>query len=156
MTSISYDEIYSSFFARVKAYKLAQMPQDYITELSISWLHSISAQPFIRRLFSSFKYDDEVQVINFEMKYPAEEDYDRDFIIDIFSLGMVIKWIEPKVNNDLIMTSFYGSKSEKWYSEANMLNALQGVLTTAKNEQRNLIRDRVYFNNQFINKQGGA
>jgi hypothetical protein len=119
-------------------------------------LHSISAQPFIRRLFSSFKYDDEVQVINFEMKYPAEEDYDRDFIIDIFSLGMVIKWIEPKVNNDLVMTSFYGSKSEKWYSEANMLTALQGVLTTAKNEQRNLIRDRVYFNNQFINKQGGA
>ena len=72
MTSIDYKEIYSRFYSKVMAFDLAEKPNEMLNDITYEQIHSVISQPYIRRLFSSITYDDEIQEIHYEMKYVVD------------------------------------------------------------------------------------
>ena len=66
MTSIRYSEVFASYYVKVEAYDLfeADMSDETRNALLCSYLHSACSEPYIRRLFSSFKmYDDPAKAV---------------------------------------------------------------------------------------------
>ena len=150
MTSLDYSKIYSRLFGKIEAYDFLELPEDNLNDLLCNWLHSASANPYVRRLFKNFKLDDEIPEISYEMKYSIDSDSDSEFIIEVISIGMAIAWLEPKVNSMKNVAQFFGSKEEKFYSQSAHLEELRGLVSDLKKEQRRIIADRGYAWNSYL------
>ena len=85
------------------------------------------------------------------MRNPREDAEDEDFVIEILALGMGINWLSPKVNTIIHLRQTYGSKEEKYYSEAQHLTATKELLDSWKKEQRRMISDRGWIHNAYVN-----
>lgn len=150
MTSLQYDKIYSRLFGRIEAYDFIELPTDDLNAFLCNWLHSASANPYVRRLFSAFNLDDEIQTVTYEMKYIVDEDADKEFVMEIFSLGMVVAWLEPKVNSLNNVAQMFGSKEEKFYSQSQHISELRSLVNDSKKIQRRMIADRGYAWNTYL------
>lgn len=150
MPSIDYEEIYSRFRLKANAYDLIELREDDVNVFLCDWLHSSVNQPYIRRLFSSLKLSDDIQIMKYEMKYSIDEDFDKDFILDILGIGIIISWITPKINDLNNVVQVFGSKEEKFYSQTNHLNGLKELKKSLIREQRNIIKDRGYIWNSYL------
>ena len=150
MTSLDYNKIYSRLFGRIEAYDFIELPVDDLNDFLCNWLHSASANPYVRKLFTAFNLDDEIQTLSYEMKYSVDEFSDEEFIIESISLGMVVAWLEPKVNSINNIAQMFGSKEEKFYSQSQHLSELRGLVNDSKKAQRRMIADRGYVWNSYL------
>ena len=150
MTSLSYDEIFSRFFSRVEAYDFLDLSPEQSTDYLNAWLHGACSKPFLRRLFSSIVYDDEIEELTFSMKYSVDDFSDKDFVIEVISLGIAIEWLEPKVNSIMNLSQMFASKEEKFYSQANHLMELKNSLNYFRKTQRQIIVDRGFAWNSYL------
>ena len=150
MASLNYDKIYSRLFTKIEAYDFIELSEEMLNEFLCNWLHSASANPYVRRLFSSFVIDDEVQLITYEMKYSVDELSDEEFVIEILALGVVISWLEPKINSISNIAQMFGSKDEKFFSQSQHLSELRGLISDFKKQQRRMIADRGYVWNSYL------
>ena len=151
MASLLYrDDIYSSFLGKITDYNFINMNEDDVYELMLGYLKSAISQPYIRRLFSSIKMDDEVMEMDFTLKNSVDEYADKCFIVEVLSRGMVIAWLEPQVKSILNTSQMFGGKEQKFYSQAQQLSELKDLLSTAKSEQRRIICDHGYVNNSYL------
>jgi len=150
MASLNYDKIYSRLFTKIEAYDFIELSEEMLNEFLCNWLHSASANPYVRRLFSSFVIDDEVQLITYEMKYSVDELSDEEFVIEILALGVVISWLEPKINSISNIAQMFGSKDEKFFSQSQHLSELRGLISDFKKQQRRMIADRGYIWNSYL------
>ena len=116
MASLSYrDDLYSSFLGKVTDYNFVNMSEDDVYELMFGYFKSAISQPYVRRLFSSVKMDDEIMEMTFTLKDSVDEDSDKYFIIEVLSRGMVIAWLEPQVKSTVNLSQMYGGKEQKFY-----------------------------------------
>ena len=150
MASLKYNKVYSRLFTKIEAYDFIELSEDTLNEFLCNWLHSATANPYVRRLFKSFSVDDEIQIITYEMKYPIDELTDEEFIIEVLSFGVAISWLEPKVNSITNIAQMFGSKDEKWYSQSAHLSELRGLLDDFRKRQRRMIADRGYAWNTYL------
>lgn len=150
MASLDYNKIYSRLFSKIEAYDFIELPVDDLNDFLCNWIHSASANPYVRKLFTTFNLDDEIQTLSYEMKYSVDEFSDEDFIVDIISLGMVVAWLEPKVNSINNIAQMFGSKEEKFYSQSQHLSELRGLVNDSKKLQRRMIADRGYVWNSYL------
>ena len=150
MTSLDYNKIYSRLFTKIEAYDFIDLSEEMLNEFLCNWLHSATANPYVRRLFSSVVFDDELEELTYEMKYEVDDDSDKEFVIEILSLGMAINWLEPKINSITNINQFFGSKDEKWFSQASHLSELRGLLDDFNKQQRRKIADRGYIWNSYL------
>lgn len=150
MTSVEYKEIYSRMFSKIQAYDLIQMGERDASDFLMEWLHSAFARPDIRRLFSTFKFDDDYEEINYEMKYPMEFDYDHEFVIEVIAINAVLRWIEHKTLSITNILQFYGSKEEKFTSQAAHLSQLEALRERLDIEYKRLIGDRNSMWNTYV------
>lgn len=150
MTSLDYNKIYSRLFTKIEAYDFIELPVDDLNDFLCNWIHSASANPYVRKLFTSFILDDEIQTLSYEMKYSVDDFSDEDFIIEVISLGMVVAWLEPKINSINNIAQMFGSKEEKFYSQSQHLSELRGLVNDSKKTQRRMIADRGYVWNSYL------
>lgn len=150
MTSLNYDKIYSRLFSKIEAYDFINLSEETLNEFLCNWVHSAAANPYVRRLFSSFIFDDELEQLSYEMKYTVDEFADEEFVVEILTLGTAIAWLEPKINSIKNINQFFGSKDEKWFSQASHLSELRGLLSDFKKQQRRMIADRGYAWNSYL------
>ena len=150
MTSLTYDVIYSRLFGKIEAYDFIEMPEDDLNELLCDWIHSASANPYVRRLFKSFNLDDEILQISYEMKYSVDEFSDEEFITEVLTLGVVVAWLEPKVNSINNVAQMFGSKDERFFSQSQHLSELRGLVNDSRKQQRRMIADRGYAWNSYL------
>lgn len=148
--TLSYDIIFSNFLGNITEYDFVKMDATDVNEIMVEKLHSVLAEPYIRRLFSSAVLDDEVQTFSFEMEYSVEESADIDFVVEVLSKGMVVKWLDPQVKSKLNIAQMFGTKEQKMFSQASHLKEIKDLLHTVKHEVRSLIRDRGYINNTYL------
>ena len=123
MPSLNYEEIYSKFRLKAEAYDILQYREDD---------------------------GDTVQELTYIMKYSVDDDFDAEFITDILGIGMVIEWITPKINSLNNIQQVFGSSEEKFYSQTNHLNGLKDLKKSLIKEQKNLIKDRGYIWNSYL------
>lgn len=149
MASIDYNTIYSRFYTKVEAYDFLNLDDTTVNDFLCNWLHSTLSEPYIRQLFSSVVFDDDVMRLSYEMTFDQGEELDQEFVIELLALGMAIKWIEPKMKSVLNTSNFYGSKEERTYSPASHLKQLQETFSSMKKDQRRMIADRGYIRNAY-------
>ena len=136
---LSYEDIFSRVLNKIDDPKELQLNDDDLLEIYTQRLHSVISKPFIRRLFSSIKMDDEIQELEYELVDPVDEYSDKDFVEELFAMGITIEWLEPKVKSLKNTTSFFGGKEEKKLKDDYALN--KQMLKEMKVEQQKFIRD---------------
>ena len=132
--NISYEKVFNRYFGLIDDVKELSLEESALYEILTGRLHSVISSPFIRRLFSTLILDDEIQQLEFELTTSVDE-----FIIELFSKGMAIKWLEPKVKSLENTVRFFGGKEEKKLKDDYSLN--KALLKEMKIEQQKLIRD---------------
>lgn len=150
MPSISYDEVYSRFYTKVAAYDLLSLREDTLNEFLCSYLHSAVSKVYVRKLFSSVSFKDDVKLFTFAMDYVIDEDSDKEFVTEVLSYGLLVEWLTPKVNNLTLINQLIAGSSEKYYSQASHLSQITAVRDSAIHEQRNMISDRGYAWNTYL------
>ena len=150
MASLDYNKIYSRLFSKIEAYDFLELPEDELNDFLCSWIHSASANPYVRRLFKSFNLDDEILTISYEMKYSVDEFSDEEFITEILTFGVVVAWLEPKINSINNIAQMFGSKEEKYYSQSQHISELRGLVNDSVKKQRRMIADRGYAWNSYL------
>lgn len=156
MASLLYDQINSSLLSKVTDYDFLNMSVDDITAQLIEYLHSAIAKPYCRRLFSTLEMDDEIMEMSYDLKQSTDESQDRDFVIEMLALGMLIEWTEPLLHSKLTMQQLITSNKEsKFYSQAQHLSTIQSVYDSTVKKQRDLIRDRGYIYDGYLGGRNG-
>lgn len=150
MTSLNFDVIYSRFLSKVQAYDFLDLSEYQINSFMYDWLKSSVSKPYIRRLFSSILIDAEAQSLSYEMIYSVDDSSDQDFVIEVLSIGMIIEWLEPKINSVLNISQMFGSKEEKFYSQSAHLGELMSLRDTLYKKQRRMVTDRGYIWNSYL------
>ena len=112
MTS-EFDELYSRFYLRVKDYEIVGLEVKVVKEMMNGWIRSTLSKPYVRRLFDTLVIDEDLEELEFEMKFPVSDDEDKDFVEEMIALGMVVQWLSPQVNSVLNTAQVFSNSEQK-------------------------------------------
>lgn len=170
MSSISFSEIYSSFFTKIEGYDLfdPNLSEETRNEFLCSYLHSALSDRYVSQLFSSITVTDPEVItdndgsyvvdgnIDYTLKYVNDDFSDEHFVIEMLAYGMALAWVTPKVNS-LINTQMLVSDAQtKWYSQANHITALKTMKDDLENKRNNMIAMRGFINNSYLDGASAA
>jgi hypothetical protein len=146
---LSYEKIFSRVRGKIDDPKELSLEENVLNEIYVERLHTAIGNPRVRRLFSSITLDDEIMQITYELNNSVDDFSDDEFVIDIFTLGMVIEWLQPRVDSVLYTAPMIGGKEEKKILDghSNMINRLDSM----KTELNKKIRDYGYMYNSYVN-----
>ena len=151
MTSLKLDDVYSSFLDKVTDFDIANYEEDIQKELLIGYLKGALSIPYLRAIFTTITIDDYEETINYTLK--TEDGCDEQFILELLSKGMVIKWLEPQVKSKVNIAQMFGGKEQKWFSQATHLSEIKSLLENERIELNKLIRDRGSIYNPYLTRK---
>ena len=145
---LSYSTLFSRVLNKINDPKELSLDENDLLEIYTERLHSVVGKPRVRRLFSSISLDDEIQEMTFTLNNSVDEESDKDFVLEILSLGMAIEWLQPQVDSIIHTSVMIGGKEEKKLldNHKNMIDRLDSM----KKEQNKMIRDYGYIYNSYI------
>ena len=145
---LSYSTLFSRVLNKINDQKELSLDESDLFEIYTERLHSVVGKPRVRRLFSSISLDDEIQEMTFTLNNSVDEESDKDFVLEILSLGMAIEWLQPQVDSVIHTSVMIGGKEEKKVldNHKNMIDRLDSM----KKEQNKMIRDYGYMYNSYI------
>lgn len=145
---LSYSTLFSRVLNKINDPKELSLDENDLLEIYTERLHSVVGKPRVRRLFSSISLDDEIQEMTFILNNSVDEESDKDFVLEILSLGMAIEWLQPQVDSIIHTSVMIGGKEEKKLldNHKNMIERLDSM----KKEQNKMIRDYGYMYNSYI------
>ena len=145
---LSYSTLFSRVLNKINDPKELSLDENDLLEIYTERLHSVVGKPRGRRLFSSLSLDDEIQEMTFTLNNSGDEESDKDFVLEILSLGMAIEWLQPQVDSVIHTSVMIGGKEEKKLldNHKNMIERLDSM----KKEQNKMIRDYGYMYNSYI------
>lgn len=150
MTS-SYETIFNKFLGRVTDYDFLTIDEAYLWEQVSEWVENSIATPSLRVIFSSITCDKETQTLTYTLRNSAGDELsDQLYVEKLFAMSFVIQWLEPTVKNKINLNQMYGGKEEKFYSQAQMITALNEVLDTTVVRLKKEIRDHDTIYNSYI------
>lgn len=149
MTS-EYQDIYSRFYLRVEDYNIVGLQEKLVKEMMNGWMKSTLSKPYVRRLFDTLTIDDDVEELEYTLKFPVSDEEDQAFVEELVVLGMVENWLEPRYHSTLNTSQFFSNNEQKFYSQANHMAELREMYHKAQNDLRKLIRDRGYIYNSYV------
>ena len=146
--TLSYSTLFSRVLNKINDPKELSLDENDLLEIYTERLHSVVGKPRVRRLFSSLSLDDEIQEMTFTLNNSVDEESDKDFVLEILSLGMAIEWLQPQVDSVIHTSVMIGGKEEKRVldNHKNMIDRLNSM----KKEQNKMIRDYGYMYNSYI------
>ena len=149
---MTYEEIYSQFYSKeTDPTFFKKYSKDEAYELMNNWLHSLVGIPYIRKCFSTITLDDEILELKFVLKHSIDEDSDNYFVKDILAQGMVICWMQQKIDKAVSLATVVGTKEEK--TILNNYKNNMARLNELKVQFRKIIRDYGYINNDYIGEE---
>ena len=145
---LSYSTLFSRVLNKINDPKELSLDESDLLEIYTERLHSVVGKPRVRRLFSSISLDDKIQEMRFTLNNSVDEESDKDFVLEILSLGMAIEWLQPQVDSVIHTSVMIGGKEEKKLldNHKNMIDRLDSM----KKEQNKMIRDYGYMYNSYI------
>ena len=149
---MTYEDIYSQFYSKIDDPTFfKKYSKDEAYDLMRGWLHSIVGIPYLRKRFSSITLDDEILELTYVLINSVDEDSDNYFVKDILAQGMVICWMQQKIDKAVSLATVIGGKEEK-----TILNNYKNNMTRLnelKVQFRKIIRDYGYINNDYIGEE---
>ena len=146
----SYENIYNRFLQKVDDVEFLQLDKNMAYEKMNGWLHAALSVPYTRRLFETLIKGDDILSLEYTLKHPVDDDADNDFVEEALALGMLIAWLEPKVQTTTTITQGLFGKEQKYFSQASHLGQTKALLDECRTRQRRLIMDRGYINNEYL------
>ena len=146
--TLSYSTLFSRVLNKINDQKELSLDENDLLEIYTERLHSVVGKPRVRRLFSSLTLDDEIQEMTFALNNSVDEESDKDFVLEILSLGIAIEWLQPQVDSRNYTAQMVGGKEEKMMQ--NHYKPMQDRLNSMKKEQNKMIRDYGYMYNSYI------
>lgn len=145
---LSYSTLFSRVLNKINDQKELSLDENDLLEIYTERLHSVVGKPRVRRLFFSISLDDEIQEMTFTLNNSVDEESDKDFVLEVLSLGMAIEWLQPQVDSVIHTSVMIGGKEEKKLldNHKNMIDRLDSM----KKEQNKMIRDYGYMYNSYI------
>lgn len=113
MPSITYESIYKRALMRINDLDLANYTQDDFYDYLREWLHTTTSSTLLRQKFTEFSLDDEIMIVNFELKNSVDESYDIEFVTSILAKGVIINYFPSKLENTANLAVMIGGKEEK-------------------------------------------
>lgn len=150
---ITYDDIFSTFLESVTDYNLASLDKSEAYGLMSGWLRKGIKKSYVKRLFIESTLDDTAQIFTFQLLHPVKDETDEDqidFVKNVASKAMIIEWCEPQVQRTTNMSQFFGGKEQKYYSQAQHLAELRGLLEDTRKELRQELGDHGVVNNTYL------
>ena len=147
---LPYSIIFSRVLNKTNDSKEMSLSESDLFEIYTERLHSVIGNPRVRRLFSSITLDDEIQQIDYELNHSVDEESDKEFIIEVLTLGMAIEWLQPQVDSRKYTAQMIGGKEEKMLQ--NNYNPMIERLDSMKIELKKMIRDYGFLYNYYINE----
>ena len=146
--TLPYETIFSRVLNKINDQIELSLDENDLLEIYTERLHSVVGKPRVRRLFSSISLDDEIQEMTFTLNNSVDEESDKDFVLEILSLGMAVEWLQPQVDSVIHTSVMIGGKEEKKLldNHKNMIERLDSM----KKEQNKMIRDYGYMYNSYI------
>lgn len=138
----SYSEIYDRFLPKITDYKILELDEEDVMDMMLGWLKSAVAKQ--KQIINNLTMDDGIDSFDTELD---------DLEIELLSLGMVLEWLRPQINSTALTSQFIGGKEEKFYAQANHLNALKDLFNTTRLEIKKIQRDYGYRNNRYLNSE---
>ena len=145
---LPYETIFSKTWGRINDPKELSLDKNDLYEIYTERLHNVVGNPRVRRIFSSIELDDEIQIMDFTLRYSVDEFSDIEFVSAVFTLGMTIEWLQPQVDSIKHTLVMLGTKEEKKLldNHKNMIDRLDEM----KTELYKMIRDYGYMYNSYI------
>lgn len=142
---MNYEEIYSQFYSKQtdpNFFKQHSKIEAY--ELMRDWLHSTVGLPHVRKCFSDLTLDDEILELTYELVDSIDKDSDELFVKDILAQGMVICWMQQKIDKAVSLATVVGGKEEK--TILNNYKNNMARLDKLELKLKKTIRDHGYYN----------
>lgn len=145
---LPYEKIFNRTLGKIDDPKELHLEVSDLLEIYVERLHEIVGDPRVSRLFTTIILNDEEQELEYELVNPMDEIKSDEFVIKLLSLGMVIEWLQPKVDSIMYTSLMIGGKEEKKIldNHKNMIERLNSL----KVEQKKLIRDYDYQYNSYL------
>lgn len=135
-----YDKVYGRFLNRITDFGLADLDDHTLNEMMKDWLDSA----IIRTRTSSdlSARDDEVE--EFENDLSAQD-------IELLSMGMVLAWLDQRIQSTEYTNLFIGGKETKFYSPSQQLAELRNLRADIVREMQQLHCYNTYLTNSYFN-----
>lgn len=150
MPSINYSDVYSRFYDKVSAYDFLSLTDEEIESSLCNWLHGAAHKIYVRKLFNILSFDDEIQTISYEYTHVIDDEFDREFLQDVLSSGILVEWLSPKINHITNLAQMFGSKEEKYYSQAAHLGEMKSLRDSTVHSLKQQTADRGYGWNSYL------
>ena len=146
---LSYSTLFSRVLNKINDPKELQLNTDDLLSIYTERLHSVVGDERIVEKFSKLILDDEIQEIDFEMKYPVSDLADKEYVLELFSLGMTIEWLKQQVDSRIYTARALGGKEEK--NMQNHYKPMQERLHELESQFSRKLARHGYINNSYIN-----
>ena len=134
-----YEKVYGRFLQKCTDINLADLDNDTLREMMKEWLNSA----IIRTRTSSdlSARDDEIEVFENDLT-------DQD--VELLSMGMVLAWLDQRIQSTEYTNLFVGGKEEKFYSPSSQLAELRNLRADILREMQQLHCYSTYFTNSYF------
>lgn len=129
-----YSKIYDRFLSKIEDLKLINLPQN-VAEKTMKGYLEVSSDNFTMCSKDLSKRND----VEFEENLSG-------FEMNILAEGMLYEWIQPYINNILLMKQHLPDKDFRTYSQANHLKELQSLRDSYEERMDRLIVQYTYEN----------
>lgn len=148
--TLQYEDIFSRFLSKITDYSFLEYDDGITREKMVSWLRSAYSDSRIRKKFSVLLLNDEDAELNFTLSHPTDEQFDKEFVTNLFATAMTVAWVEPQVKNVLLTMQLLTGGDEKFYAQSNHLAQLRQLLSDSKTDLKSILRDYGYIHNSYI------
>ena len=135
-----YEIVYNRFLNKCSDFNLADLDDYTLNEMMKDWLDSA----IIRTRTSSdlSARDDEAEV--FENDLSAQD-------VELLAMGMVLAWLDQRIQSTEYTNLFVGGKEEKFYSPSQQLAELRNLRADILREMQQLHCYSTYSNSSYFN-----
>lgn len=141
----SYDDIYNKFLGLIEGFELLSLEKsDAYTQMG-EWMQKVIHLPKIRKLFSSISLDEEIMEVTYTLRNSIDETYDKGFVENLLANGMVVGWLEPRMQSETLIRQFFGGKEQKFYAQSAHINSIISLYKEARKVvDKDYVRDHGY------------
>ena len=134
----SYEKVYGRVLNHTTDFNLAELDDHTLNEMLKDWLHSAIVKT---RTSGDLTRDDENEVFKNDLS---------DLDIELLAMGMILAWLDQRINSTEYTNLFVTGKEEKFYAPANQLAELRALRADTLREMQQLYTYDTYVNNSYF------
>ena len=134
----SYETVYGRFLNTTTDFNLVDFDDDTLNEMLREWLHSAIVKT---RTSSDLSREDGKDAFKNDLS---------DLDIELIARGMILAWLDQRINSTEYTNLFVGGKEEKFYSPSSQLSELRALRADTLREMQQLYTYDTYVNNNYF------